>query len=189
MQIRLGRLKGKRLILPKTALRPTQDRVKLAIFNMLMPQIEGASVLELFAGSGALGFEALSLGAKAVAFVDSDKRATEAIKANIENLGLSEQASVFNMEAEDAIRLFQKKSMRFEIAFMDAPYREGSSRNCLKLIGQFDILLPTALAVVEYFAKDIFLDDFNGLRLKETRRYGDTAVSIYEKAGDIPGKL
>ncbi|MCM8760843.1 MAG: 16S rRNA (guanine(966)-N(2))-methyltransferase RsmD [Candidatus Omnitrophica bacterium] len=163
-------------------IRPTQDKVREAIFNFL-GDISGKKVLELFAGSGAFGIEALSRGVSHVTFVDNNFRCAEAIKANLDSLGISD--SLYDIIRANAISVLvrlSKSKDKFDIVFSDPPYHEGYAKKCLINLDSYDIVAPTGVILIEHFKKDILTADLNNLVFDQDRRYGDTVVSIYRKA-------
>lgn len=178
---------GSRLIdMPKGVdIRPTQDKVREAIFNIL-GDMSGANVLDLFAGSGAFGIEALSRGGRGTTFVDNNSRCAEAIRANLGSLGIDESAySIIRANALSIFPRLEKAGERFELIFLDPPYYRGLAKKCLINIDGCDILTRTGLVVAEHFRKDGLVFDMKSLVLEKERRYGDTVVSIYRKARGV----
>jgi 16S rRNA (guanine966-N2)-methyltransferase len=175
MRVVGGTRKGHRLTAPKGATaRPTADRVREAIFNLL-GSVEGARVLDLYAGSGALGIEALSRGAAHATFVDSNARAAQAVRSNLDRLGL-EEGHVARAGASSFLRRAAVAEERWDLVFCDPPYRLAS-----RLSSELGILLPPVLApgatiVCESSRRDPFRLD---LELVTARTYGDTVVTIY----------
>ena len=139
-------------------LRPTTDRVKETVFNWLTPYIEGARVLDLFAGSGSLGFEALSRGAATLTSIEMDKLAAKAIESNLEILDkqvAAQQADVINtdalqwLEAKNSMLSEVKTNDRYDIVFIDPPFRKGLLNNCLKQLSQKAVLNKGAIIYLE----------------------------------------
>lgn len=163
-------------------IRPTQDKVRGAIFNLL-GDVAGTSVLELFAGSGAFGIEAISRGSKRATFVDNNFRCVQTIKSNIESLGISEESyDIIRANALSVLARLEKRRERYNIVFLDPPYYyEGIAKKCLINIDGYDILSQSGLVIVEHFRKDSLEADLKTLILEKERLYGDTAVSIYRK--------
>ena len=123
MRIIAGRFKGMRLPGPRSkAVRPTTGRVREAVFNILGPLVEGASILELFAGTGAFGFEALSRGAASAVFVDKDKKAAATIAQSARMLGLGDRIGVLAMDASRALDKLTQAGEKFSIIYLDPPY-------------------------------------------------------------------
>jgi 16S rRNA (guanine(966)-N(2))-methyltransferase RsmD len=166
---------GRRLIAPPgDATRPTSDRVREALFSILGP-VEGARVLDLFAGSGALGIEALSRGAAAAVFVDRSPRAVAAVRANLGALGIA--ADVRRMEARTALRAAAARADTYDLVFLDPPYRHaaGLGRELSDALGA--VLAPHARVVSE---SDRRAPLELALPLTDERRYGDTLIRIHE---------
>jgi 16S rRNA (guanine(966)-N(2))-methyltransferase RsmD len=166
---------GRRLVAPPgDATRPTSDRVREALFSIL-GSVEGARVLDLFAGSGALGIEALSRGAAAAVFVDRAPRAIAAVRANLEALGIA--ADVRRMEARAALRAASAQADTYDLVFLDPPYRQaaGLGRELSDALGA--VLAPRARVVTE---SDRRAPLELTLPLTDERRYGDTLIRIHE---------
>ena len=162
-------------------MRPTQDKVRGAIFNIL-GDLGGKRVLELFAGSGAFGIEAISRGAGYVTFVDNNFRCAETIRANLQSLGVPESLyDVIRTDALSVLPRLSKDGSKYGIVFLDPPYYEGLAKKCLINIDSYDILAPNSIVSVEHFKKDSLTTDLKTLVFDKDRRYGDTVVSIYRK--------
>lgn len=170
MRVVAGRARGRRLVSPRgRAVRPTSDRVREATFNALssLDALEDASVLDLFAGSGALGIEALSRGAATATFVDHDPTALAAVRANLSTTGLAPAATVVRSEAS---RFVASGPGRFDLALLDPPYDfDGSSWS-----GLLD-LLDAGLAVLE---SDREIDPGQRWEPVRVKRYGATVVTL-----------
>lgn len=182
MRIIGGQYKSRLISMPKGVdIRPTQDKVRGAIFNLL-GDINGKRVLELFAGSGAFGIEAISRGAGYVTFVDNNFRCTETIKANLESLAVRDSLyGIIRANALSVLARLAKTDERYDIIFLDPPYHEGAAKKCLINADSYDILSPIGLVIVEHFKKDVLPTDLRSLVFEKDRRYGDTIVSIYRK--------
>lgn len=187
MRIVAGSHRGRRLVAPRgAATRPTADRVKEAVFNILGPPAprEGARfrVLDLFAGSGALGLEALSRGADEVVLVDEDRHAVEAAARNIEAMGVAGQVQVLQREAGKALASFDAP---FDWVFLDPPYQGGALDRALRLLGRSKLVAGVVIA--EHESRTPPDDEYGRLALDDRRRYGDTTVSFYRPAdaGDV----
>jgi len=164
--------------MPK-GIRPTQGKVRKAIFDIL-GDIEGLSFLELFAGSGAVGFEAVSRGVSELALVEYNRDCVLAISKNIESFKLK-ACNLYPKEADAAIEAFYKNRRKFDIIFMDPPYYEGLSKKTLQTLSLYDILTPTGLIVAQHFKKDILPEALGELTLFKQKSYGDTVLSFYQK--------
>jgi 16S rRNA (guanine(966)-N(2))-methyltransferase RsmD len=173
MRIIAGKHKGRKLNTPNDQnIRPTSDRTREGIFNMLQWRIGGSTVLDLFAGTGAMGIEAISRGAKAV-FNDADRKSTELIKINLALL--KEQAEV--MCADCITALAKLKGRRFDIIFLDPPYALDINEVFIK-IREYGLLNDGGTAVYEHNNSDE--KEFEGYRLIDSRRYGKAVVDCLE---------
>lgn len=176
MRIVAGHFKGRPIAAPKTqATRPTSDRARESLFNMLAhadyaPPLEGARVMDLFAGSGALGLEAISRGAAFCLFVETAHAARGAIRDNVEALGLFGVTRVHRRSATDLGAKPAGLGARFDLAFMDPPYRKGLAEPCLRTLREGDWLSDEALVVVETAADEV--PDFSGWHLVNKREMG-----------------
>ncbi len=183
MRIVGGSLRGRVLKAPQSqSIRPTSDRLRELIFDILAhaygDPITGANVVDLFAGTGALGIEALSRGAARVLFVDDGTQARALLRANIEAMGLGGLTRVFR---RDATKLgLAPPGEVFSLAFLDPPYGRGLASRALASLVSGGWLAPDALVVIEE-AADAEVDLPDGLIEQETRRYGDTKIIIARK--------
>lgn len=164
--------------MPK-GIRPTQDKVRKALFDIL-GDIQGLSFLELFAGSGAVGFEALSRGAADLTLVETNRDCVVALKKNIESLKLG-ACNLLPWEAQKAIKAFNQGKRRFDLIFLDPPYYRDLAKKTLQILGAYDILAPNGLVVVQHFKKDALSKESGKLILIREARYGDTLLSFYRK--------
>lgn len=191
MRIIGGRFKGTRLAAPgaqgggKAHLRPTSDRVRESLFNLLAhgdyADFEGARVLDLFAGTGALGFEALSRGASRAVFVDDGAAARALIRQNIETLGLTGQTKLWR---RDATRLGPCRDAPYDLIFADPPYGKGLGTAALGSARAGGWIAPGATLVLEE-RSDAEIDPPQGLELADDRTYGDTRILIFN---DVMGR-
>jgi 16S rRNA (guanine966-N2)-methyltransferase len=177
MRVISGRLGGRRLKAPSgRATRPTSDRVREALFAML-GEVQGASVLDLFAGTGALGIEALSRGATRAVFVESDAGAVRALTANLRALGIgSTQAEVRRRDAVGALRSAREHEETYDLVFIDPPYRQAHEWGPELSAVLPSLLRPAARVVVESDRRtplELQVD------LERERRYGDTTIRIH----------
>ncbi len=179
MRIISGKHKGKEIKAPAN-IRPTQDKVRKAIFDIL-GDLEGVSFLELFAGSGAVAFEALSRGAAQTSLVEDNPDCLRAIRKNIESLK-EEACTLEQTQTEKAIKNYQKQARLFDIIFLDPPYYKELAKKTLQTLAAYDILTPNGLIVVQHFKKDDLPSSAGDLTLFKRKIYGDTIISIYKKA-------
>ena len=182
MRIISGMYKSRLIGMPKGVdIRPTQDKVRQAVFNILAPIIKGTNVLDLYAGSGASGLEALSRGAKRVVFVDSNPKCVDTIKRNIEQLEVkNSMVRAVKSDAIKALKKLESEGEKFDIIFLDPPYYKDIAKNCLINIIRYDILASIHRIIAEHHKKDD-LSNLDGILALDERISGDTIISIYEK--------
>lgn len=182
MRIIGGEYKSRVIAMPKGVdIRPTQDKVREAVFNIL-GDVSGKNVLELFAGSGAFGIEAISRGAKNVTFVDNNFRCTQTIRANLDLLDAPlDKYDIIKTNALSVLPRLAKQEEKFDIIFLDPPYYKDIAKKCLLNIDSYDILSPVGLVIVEHFKKDALNAELKGLFFTDKRRYGDTVITIFKK--------
>ncbi len=178
MKIISGRYKGRIIKMPKN-IRPTQDKVRKALFDIL-GDIEGLSFLELFAGSGAVGFEAVSRGASELAMVEPNHDCLSVIRNNIESLKIK-ACSLYSQEAERALAALHKEGRKFDIIFLDPPYYKDILKKILQALGRCDTLNRYGLVIAQHFKKDVLPDKSGELTLFRQNRYGDTVLSFFRK--------
>lgn len=158
--------------------RPTTDRVKEAIFNIIQMSVPGAEVLDMFAGSGALSFEALSRGAAHAVLTDSDARSVSLIRRNVESLRFEECCEVIQGSCFEYAR---RCGRSFDIIFLDPPYNTGLAEAALKTVAECGLLSDNGIAVLESDNTD-FRGECEGLQLLKQKRYGRTYITIYGAA-------
>lgn len=181
MRVISGSLKGRMLKgYDIEGTRPTMDRVKESLFASIQDYIEGSIVLDLFAGSGNLGIEAISNGCKKCYFVDYNKECVKVIRENIHQFHIDNDAVVLNMDYHVALRKFQEQGIVFDIIFIDPPYRYEIMNELLELIFNYGILSDNGIVVLEYQSEEKLNSSFS-LDLIRKKKYGDKWVSIYQK--------
>jgi len=179
MRIISGTSKGRKLATPKSqSLRPTSDRVKESIFNMLREEIEGGMVLDLFAGTGNLGIEALSRGAKKVIFVEKGRHALGLIQRNLTLFGLEEKSEILPVDANRAIGILKQRGKFFDLIFMDPPYEKGLIEKTLTKLNSHQIYHRDSLLVIEHHRRELLPPIINRWNLIRQRQMGDTVVSF-----------
>jgi len=182
VRIVAGRLGGRRLVAPKGAsTRPTGDRVKEALFSVL-GSLEGAHVVDLYAGTGALGLEALSRGATDVVLVEAASPALAALRENVRALGCEAACTVVGARVERAIERLAKQGP-FDLVIADPPWAEleAATRAIAALLGA-GALAQEGIVVLEHAAEDA--PSIAGLAVRDRRRYGDTGLTLFERAPD-----
>ncbi|SCY70347.1 16S rRNA (guanine(966)-N(2))-methyltransferase RsmD [Desulfoluna spongiiphila] len=171
------RRKKKLLAVPGLATRPTTDRVKETLFNIIQARVRGAFVLDLFSGTGALGLEALSRGADRCLFVDNQKQALETCRKNIAACRFEEKSTVIQWDIARNLGCLARYRTPLDLVFMDPPYSKGLADLALSHLIQAGALAPEGLVVVEHAAGDAPVPP-EGVILTETRQYGTTALSF-----------
>ena len=189
MRVIAGQWRARRLLGPPRGAetRPTSDRVREAVFNVVSERVEGARVLDLFAGTGALGIEALSRGAAHVTFVEADRGLCETIQTNLENL--EAPAELFTLLKRDVRRSLKGLTGPFDLVFIDPPYGHLLEREALAALCAADALAPGATVVVEHASREeVALPPAAAAVLgsPDTRAYGDTSVTLFTARPTAP---
>jgi 16S rRNA (guanine966-N2)-methyltransferase len=182
MRVIAGEARGRTLVAPKSMrVRPTADRVKEALFSMLISRLGELSemrVLDIFAGTGNLGIEALSRGAAYAVFVDSHRESAEVIRKNLEITRFTEKAKVVMQDAATALKLLARSEAPFHLVFLDPPYHEGHTEKLLDLLAGSTLIDEGTTIVAEFSSKEDIPRSFGRLQESERRVYGDTALSF-----------
>ncbi|MDL2318009.1 16S rRNA (guanine(966)-N(2))-methyltransferase RsmD [Eubacteriales bacterium OttesenSCG-928-A19] len=175
MRIIAGTARGRTLVAPKgTDTRPTLDRVRESLFSILMPNLPDARVLDLFAGSGALGLEALSRGAATAVLVDSGRAAQAAVQRNIEITRMEGVARLLREDWQAALRRLDREGARFDIVFLDPPYRMAQAGAMLAALRDSGMLASGGIVLYEHAWETPPTTD--GWTVSDVRRYGDTGI-------------
>ncbi|MFD2612954.1 16S rRNA (guanine(966)-N(2))-methyltransferase RsmD [Paenibacillus gansuensis] len=180
MRVISGTARGRSLkAVPGSGTRPTTDKVKEAIFSMIGPYFEGGVVLDLFAGTGGLGIEALSRGMDKGIFIDIEKKSLEVIQDNLNSTKLAGQAEVYRNDAARALKVLAKRGIKFDLVFLDPPYRMKDADELVSSMEQLGLLASGATIVIEHDANHTYEQQIG--RAIQFRRveYGDIAVSLY----------
>ena len=179
MRIIAGEFRSRKLVFPKSKLtRPMMDRMKESVFNILGETIEGANVLDLFAGSGSLGLEALSRGAKEVVFVENGAWAIKTIRDNLKNLALTKKASVITQEASQALKRLERDGKSFEIIFLDPPYNEGVVKKILIRLEGSVIVTPLTQIILHHSRQEKLPETLEKLEVLREKRFGQACLSF-----------
>lgn len=178
MRVISGTAKGRRLATPARTdpIRPVLDQVKEAIFNILF-DVSGARVLDCFAGTGALGIEALSRGTMHATFIDLSSRATDLIRKNIELCHFTERATVLQLPATKALQRLGDRGAQFDLIFIDPPYEQGLLNPALAAAAQANLLAADGFIIMEHHPKEA-VEVPPGLSLTDQRKYGQTLISF-----------
>lgn len=184
MRVISGTARGKKLnSLEGLATRPTLDRVKEAIFNILQFNLKDASVLDLFSGSGALAIEALSRGSKEAVLCDSSFKAVQIINKNLEETKLKDKAKVINSDYIEALNKLAKENQKFDIIFLDPPYKSDFALNSIEKILNLDLLKDDGIIIVETDDKNKIDEIKRNTKLEvyDERKYGIALVIFIRK--------
>ena len=180
LRIIAGTARGMKLKTPDTKkTRPTLDRVKESVFNILMPYIPGTTVLDLFAGSGSLGIEALSRGAEKAFFVDESKICRKIILENLEKTKFTDNASVLTMDVYRALCVLREGNEKIDLVLMDPPYNMNFIVKTLQMLDDFDIIRKDGIIACEHHEDEPSPDRVGFLTKNRTKTYGDTLFSFY----------
>lgn len=184
MRVIAGEAKGRKLrTVPGRSVRPTADKVKGALFNILTHRVDlsGSRVLDLYAGSGALGIEALSRGAAHATFVEKDPAAARTIRANVATCGFTHRAKLLRTTVERALQLLEASRETFAGVLADPPYALGAAATVLSRLAASPVLAPGGWLALEHHVEEPLPSGLPSLRLIQVRRYGKTALALFEK--------
>lgn len=182
MRVIAGSARGTKLVAPRGMMtRPTADRVREALFSIIQSRFElaGAYVLDICAGTGAFGIEALSRGAKSCCFVEKSKEALKCLKRNLDTARFSEQATLLEMDLHRALPLLAGRGNRFSIVFFDPPYSSELYAPVASRVSSLGLLSPEGLYIAEGSARLILPERVENLVKVDRRVYGDTALEMY----------
>lgn len=180
MRVIAGKLKGHRLISFKAEhIRPTTDRVKESLFNILMHEIDGARVLDLFGGTGSLSIEAYSRGAVQVECVESHPKSLKIIHDNLKALKIKNEIRVIKSDVFDYIKRF--KGAPFDVIFIDPPFTEKLSHAVLESVAKSPLFKPGTVIAIESARKERVEDEYSPLRLIDRRTFGDKILSLFSQ--------
>lgn len=184
MRVISGYLKGRNIDGYDTiGTRPTMNRVKESMFASIQEYINDSLVLDLFSGSGSLGIEAISMGAKKCYFVDNGREILNILRKNINNLNIEEKSTIINRDYREALLYFKNNNIKFNIVLVDAPYKMEVMEEVIELVTKYDLLLDKGILLLEY-SFDKLKDKYNNLELIKSKKYSDKYVNIYRKIID-----
>ena len=187
MRVIAGLAKGKELRFPKLSkdkrLRPLNGRAKEALFNILAGKNPGARFLDLFAGTGSVGIEALSRGANLAIFVEFDRKIVRTLRENLALTGFSDRAEVYCLDVIKALKVIDKAKGKFDIVFIGAPYGSPALEETLKTIAATEIIDRDGVIVAEHSIRDKISDSYGKLIKSRDCEYGDTVLSFYSAEG------
>jgi 16S rRNA (guanine(966)-N(2))-methyltransferase RsmD len=153
--------------------------VKGDLFNILGERVLDAKVLDLFAGTGNLGLEAISRGALSCVFIDNNRESIKIVHQNIEMLKYGELCEVYDNDSFEALRILSRRNLKFNMIFIDPPYHKDIIPRCLQKIGEFNMLEDEGIIAAEHDIKDVLPDEAAGLTMIRRVSYGDTVISFY----------
>jgi len=180
VRIIAGAYKGRRLATPRgDTTRPTADQVRIALLDTLMPWLPGARVLDLFAGAGGVGLEALSRGATRATLVERDARAVAALRANVATLGVEHEARVVRDDVARALSALARAGERFDVVFLDPPYDTDDVATTLDALGSADLLAAGGVMVAQHRTKRAPAATAGSLAAFRTRRFGETTLTFF----------
>ncbi len=185
MRIIAGKARGRKLLSPPTyETRPTLDRVKEAMFSMIQGYIPDASVVDVFAGTGSLGLEAASRGAKECYLFDKSKTTFPLLKKNVVELKFSDFCFPMNIDAYDGLRGLARKGKKFDLIFIDPPYCKEMIPEALKIIKENNLLLEDGIIVTKIDSIEEIYEGYEDIKLIKSKKYGNTTVCFYEIEGE-----
>lgn len=186
LRITAGAFRGRMIhTVPGQAVRPSPAMLREALFNIIGPRIAGCHFLDLCAGSGAVGIEALSRGAAAVTFVDDHPSSLALIRRNLETLGVTAGAAILRRAAPRACEELARRGALFDAAFLDPPYDTDTAAACLRSSGLRAIIAPRHRLYVQH-RRGTAPAEAGGWIVVDARRFGETALTTYEREGDEP---
>lgn len=181
MRIISGLAKGRKILSPVGMnTRPTLDRIKQSIFNIIQNDVYGTMALDMFAGTGSLGLEAVSRGAKYCYLVDKGSETYSFLKKNIENLGFQDKSEALNMDSYEALSFFQKKGITFDLIFIDPPYLKDMIPPAINKIYEKNLLNKDGMIVSKIDTSETIYEGNEFIRLYDSRKYGNTTVCFYK---------
>ena len=190
MRIIAGAYKGRRLTTPRgDTTRPTADQVRVALLDTLMPWLPEAHVLDLFAGAGGVGLEALSRGAAHVSFVERDARAVHALRANVATLDVAHAVRIIRDPVLRALHALRAEGARFDVVFLDPPYEGDDASATVEALGDGALLADGAVVVAQHLTKRPPPASAGALTAFRTRRFGETTLTFFRAGGyDAPSQ-
>jgi len=186
MRVISGKARGCKLYtLEGENTRPTLDRVKEALFSKIQMKLEDANVLDLFSGSGALGIESLSRGAKFAVFCDISHEASMIVKRNLEKTRFQDVSKLYETKFENTLEKLKNEKIKFDVVFLDPPYKTDYIKRALELIMEYDLLNRDAIAILETDEQDRIIKEIENIDLDifDIKRYGRVSLIFVERKG------
>ncbi|MGL5649137.1 MAG: 16S rRNA (guanine(966)-N(2))-methyltransferase RsmD [Clostridium sp.] len=181
MRIIAGKARGRKLLSPATyETRPTLDRVKEAMFSIVQGYIPNALVIDVFAGTGSLGLEAASRGAKEVHLIDKSSQTYPILRKNVENLKFGDVCFTYNSDSYVVLKTLAKKNKKFDLMFIDPPYCKEMIPEALKIVYENGLLKDDGIIVTKIDSMEDIYEGYENLKLVRSKRYGNTTVCFYK---------
>lgn len=181
MRIIAGKAKGTRLkMVPGKHVRPTADRVKESLFQVIGPFFDGGMGLDLFSGTGALGLEALSRGLEKAVFIDSSRTSCDVIKENAQASRLSDFVEIYRRDVHRALPQLKKRQLQFDYIFLDPPYMRKFLVPIIEKLSEYELLKGDGLIIAEHESECMPPEEIGDFRRYRLLNYRDTAISLYE---------
>lgn len=182
MRIIAGEAKNKRIITRKgTDTRPTLGSMKESLFSIIAPYVEDCTFLDLFSGSGSISLEALSRGARRAIMIEKDNEALRCIIENINNLGFENRCRAYKNDVVRAVEILGRKNEKFDIIFMDPPYKEELCTKVMKAIAKAGILADGGLIICEHHLFEDLADEIGEFKKADERKYGKKCITFYTR--------
>ena len=182
MRIIAGEFRGRKIKQPESAeVRPTKDRIRESVFNMIAELVPDCRVLDLFAGSGAYGLEALSRGAREAVFVEKGKENSEVIKENIRTLDVGDRSKVITSDVFRILEGLKGEKEAFDLVFVDPPYSKNMAKKTLLKVNHYDILNHSGLLIIEHHKNEPLPGSEGDVSILKEKTYGNIIISVYSK--------
>lgn len=180
MRVIAGGFRGRKLeTIDDRTVRPTSDKVKGSLFNIISEYIFDSEFLDLFAGSGAIGIEAISRGAANTFFIDISNDSLKVLRKNLSTLHIEDKFEIYNADYKTAIEKFKLRNIKFDIIFIDPPYSKGIAQDALELVEEAGVLSHKGIIAIEHDEKDVMPQNQGKLILIKQKKYGSTKLSFY----------
>lgn len=185
MRIIAGSARGRKILPPEGMnTRPTLDRVKENIFNIIQVHVYGAKTLDLFAGTGSLGLESVSRGASECYLIDKFPKTYSLLEANVKDLGFQDKCKCLNMDSYEALTLFKEKKQEFDLIFIDPPYLKNMVPSAIEKIDEYNLLKKDGIISIKIDSKEEIFEGSNHIKLVRSKKYGHTIVCFYKYRED-----
>lgn len=182
MRIITGTAKGRIIKSPEGQItRPTSDRVKESLFNIISKKIYGAKVLDLFSGTGNLGLEALSRGAEICSFVECNNNTYKILSSNIEELGFVSKSELYKGDAFDVLEILSRNNKKYDIIFLDPPYSKGLVERSIQKIYELMVLQQNGIIISECDQNDVIPENIKDIKAYRIEKYGRTKIYFWNK--------